>query len=171
MALIDPVEKGQANEIAQAVYNNFEEKAGSVPEWVKVMAHRPEILKNFVSLFGSIMESGKIERSLKWKIAYTVSNTLRCEFCVDVTSKMLKKMGATEEEMDNIKNLNSVSDEEKEILEMVKDITLDGNLDSPEILAKMKEKMSEAELVELISVIGLFNYINRFNNAFVILPE
>ncbi len=27
------------------------------------------------------------------------------------------------------------------------------------------------ESVEIVSIIGLFNYINRFNNTFCILPE
>ncbi len=35
----------------------------------------------------------------------------------------------------------------------------------------IKKKMSVAELVEVVSVIGLFNYINRFNNTFAILPK
>ena len=34
-----------------------------------------------------------------------------------------------------------------------------------------KVSFDEAQLVEIVSVIGLFNYINRFNNTFAILPE
>jgi alkylhydroperoxidase family enzyme len=81
---------------------------------------------------------------------------------------MLRKMGADEETLKKIKELST---EEKEILELVKDVTLDGHLDRPELFEKLKEKFNEAQIVEIISVMGLFNYINRFNNTLAILPE
>lgn len=171
MAIISSLEKNQAEEIAQAVYESFEEKTGTAPEWVKVMAHRPEILKEFTELFKTIMGTGKIEPYLKWKIAYTISNMLKCPFCVDVTMKMLKKLGADEEMIKKIEQRDDLPEKEKDILVLVKDITDDAHLDHPEIFASLKEKLDEAQIVEIVSVIGLFNYINRFNNTFCILPE
>jgi len=168
MALISSLEKNQVNEIAKEVYERFEKETGKVPQWVKVMAHRPEILKEFVELFKAIMCPGTIEPLLKWKIALVVSQTLRCPFCVDVSEKMLRKMGCDEETLKKIKELSS---EEKEILELVKDVTLDGHLDRPELFERLKEKFNEAQIIEIISVMGLFNYINRFNNTLAILPE
>jgi uncharacterized peroxidase-related enzyme len=168
MALIPSLEKNQASKIAKEVYERFEKETGKVPEWVKVMAHRPEILKEFVELFKTIMGPGTIEPLLKWKIALVVSQTLKCPFCVDVSEKMLKKMGCDEETLKKIKELSS---EEKEILELVKDVTLDGHLDRPELFDRLKEKFNEAQIIEIISVMGLFNYINRFNNTLAILPE
>ena len=171
MAIISLLEKDQIEEIIKETYENFEKSSGKVPEWVKAMAHCPEILKEFTELFKVIMKEDKVEPYLKWKIAYTVSETLKCPFCVDVTIKMLKKLGGTDEMIENIKQTQDLPLEEKEILELVKDVTLDGHLDKPEILTKLKEKLDEAQMVEIVSVIGLFNYINRFNNTFAILPE
>ena len=114
------------------------------------------------------MGKSEIESLLKWKIALVVSKTLKCPFCVDVTEKMLKRLGAGEETIEDIENL---SGQEKEVLELVEDVTLDGHLDNPELFKKLKEKFSEAEIVEIISVMGLFNYINRFNNTLGVLPE
>ena len=168
MALISRLEKNQIGEIAKEVYEKFEKETGKVPEWVKVMAHRPEILKEFTELFKSVMSKGEIEPFLKWKIALIVSKALKCPFCVDVTEKMLKRLGASEE---IIKGIEELSGEEKEILELVKDVTLDGHLDQPELFEKLKEKFNEDQIVEIISVMGLFNYINRFNNTLGILPE
>jgi len=168
MALISSLEKNQVEKITEEIYKKFENETGKVPEWIRVMAHRPEILKEFTELFKAIMGGGKIESFLKWKIALVVSQILKCPFCVDVTEKMLKKLGASEETM---KGIEELSGEEKEILELVKDVTLDGHLDQPELFEKLKEKFNEAQIVEIISVMGLFNYINRFNNTLGILPE
>ena len=171
MANIPFLEKDQVEDIAKQVYEKFEEEAGKVPEWVKVMAHSPKILKEFTELFRVIMSEGQIKSYLKWKIAYTISEMLKCPFCVDVTSKMLQKYGATEKMMEKTENPEELKEAEKEILELVKDITVDAHLDKPEIFERLKGKFNEAQIIEIISVIGLFNYINRFNNTLAILPE
>jgi len=171
MALISSLNKNEVEEAALEVFESFEKDTGSVPEWVKVMAHRPEILKEFVELFKSIMGKGEIEPYLKWKIAYTVSNALKCAFCVDVTEKMLAKLGADKEMIENIKGMKELPEDESDILELVKDVTDNANVDNPEVFERLRKKLSEAQIVEVISVIGLFNYINRFNNTLGVLPE
>ena len=168
MAIISSLEKNKVNDVAKTVYEIFENKTGSVPEWVRVMAHCPDILKEFTELFSATMKEGKISLNLKWKIALTVSEMLKCPFCVDVTEKMLKKLGAKDEV---IKNPDGSNIAEEKVLEVVKDITDDAHVDQVETFEKLRNIFSEAQIVEIISVIGLFNYINRFNNTLGILPE
>ena len=168
MAIISSLGKNQASDIAKVIYGSFEKKTGSTPEWVKVMAHCPNILKEFTELFGVVMKEGKISLNLKWKIALTVSRMLKCPFCVDVTEKMLKKLGAKEEIIKNPTGDNVV---EKDVLELVKDITDDAHVEQVETFKKLRDIFSEAQIIEIISVVGLFNYINRFNNTLGILPE
>lgn len=170
MATIPSLEKDQIDEIAKPVYEKFEKDTGKVPEWVKVMAHNPKVVKEFTELFKVIMGEGYIEPLLRWKIAYTVSQTLRCPFCVDVTGKMLKSLGASDEVLEKLRRGKDLSEEEKGVLDLVKEVTKKATCD-PELFKRLKEKFSEAELVEVVSIIGLFNYINRFNNTFCILPE
>ncbi|MBA7619628.1 hypothetical protein ES703_26967 [subsurface metagenome] len=170
MAIISSLEKNQVDEIAKAVYESFEEKTGKVPEWVKVMAHQPKILKEFTELFKVIMGEGKIEPLLRWKIAFVVSNSLKCPFCVDVTGKMLKILGASEEVIERIKKEKDLPAGEKEILQLVKEVTLKAYVCTPKVFEKLKKSLNEEEIVEIVSIIGLFNYINRFNNTFCILP-
>lgn len=168
MAIISSLEKNQVDEATKVIYESFEKKTGSVPEWVKVMAHCPSILKEFKELFTVIMKEGEITLSLKWKIAYTVSKMLKCPFCVDVTEKMLEKLGASKEV---IKDSNNNSITEEEILEIVKDITDDARIEKVKMFEKLRGIFSETQIVEIISVVGLFNYINRFNNTLGVLPE
>ena len=168
MAIISSLEKDQVNSAAKEVYEKFEKKTGSVPEWVKVMAHSPLILKEFTELFSEVMKEGQINLLLKWKIAYTVSQALKCPFCVDVTKKMITKLGAEEEVL---QELEKTTEKDKKILDLVKDITDDAIVDQVDIFKKVRENYSEQQIVEIVSVIGLFNYINRFNNTLGVLPE
>jgi len=49
---------------------------------MRVVAYKPEILKEFVKLFEVIMKrKSEIDFVLKWKIALIVSQTLKCPFC------------------------------------------------------------------------------------------
>ena len=41
----------------------------------------------------------------------------------------------------------------------------------PEIMAKMKKYYTDAQIVEISSVVGLFNFINRFNDSLGVLPD
>jgi len=171
MAIISSLEKNQIEEIAQAVYEKFEKETGRVPEWVKVMAHNPKILKEFTELFKVVMGEGEIDPSLRWKIAFVVSDSLKCPFCVDVTGKMLKTLGASEEILGKIKEGKDLPEKEKQVLALVREVTLKANICTPELFDKLKENFSEQEIVEIVSIVGLFNYINRFNNTFCILPD
>ena len=162
--------KNEAEEEAKEVFEKFEKDGGKVPEWVKVMAHNPKVVKEFTELFKVVMKEGYIDPLLRWKIAYTVSQTLKCPFCVDVTEKMLKSLGAGDEVIEKVKKKEGLEEEEKQVLELVEKVTETAQCDTG-LFEKLKEKFSEAELVEIVSIIGLFNYINRFNNTFCILPE
>ena len=170
MAIIKSLEKEQVGEPAKSVYEGFEEQGKKVPEWVRVMAHNPKVVKEFSELFKVIMNEGYIEPLLRWKIAYTVSQALKCPFCVDVTGKMLKSLGASDEILGKVKEGKGKTEKEEKVLKLVKQVTLKATC-NPELFKKLKEEFSEKELVEIVSIVGLFNYINRFNNAFCILPE
>ncbi len=170
MALVPSLNENQIKKEAKQVYKKFKKNTGKVPEWVRVMAYSPKIVKEFTELFKVIMGQGKIKPLLRWKIAYVVSQTLKCPFCVDVTTKMIKNLGASEQILKKIKKGEAETQQEKEVLELVKEVTLKARC-TPELFEKLKDKFSEAELVEIVSIIGLFNYINRFNNTFCILPE
>ena len=81
---------------------------------------------------------------------------------------MLKRLGAKEEVLKNSKDENVT---EQKILELARDITDNAHVEQVELFRKLREVFSEKQIVEIISVIGLFNYINRFNNTLGILPE
>lgn len=171
MAIISSLKKDKASKLVRWIYEEYKKEGKNVPEWVMVMAHRPEILKEFFELFKTVMGKGKVKSILKWKIAYYVSETLKCPFCVDVTSKMLQELGASKKDVERAKILKGLSKKEKEILELVKEVTLKAHVCTPVLFEKMKQGFTEAEIVEIVSIIGLFNYINRFNNTFCILPN
>ena len=49
-------------------------------------------------------------------------------------------------------------------------MTLDSNNVDEKLWAELREHFDEGQIVELASVIGLFNYFNKFNNALQMEP-
>ena len=163
----------EASDIARQVFQNFIDKKGGVPSWARVMAHRPEILEIFSQLLSVTMGPGLVEQDNKWKCAYAVSHINKCQYCIGVVEGMLGKLGVDPENIEKIvtgEKANLKPDEQIAV-RYAEAVTKDAVGVAPEIFEELKEHYNEAQIVELTSAIGLFNYINRFNDALGVLPE
>jgi uncharacterized peroxidase-related enzyme len=157
--------KGKAKDL----FEQIKKTTGKVPKWMRVMANREEIMLGFFNLFQATMGKGKVERLLKWKVAYQISELNKCEFCVSVAKIQLKNFGLSDEEISKICTLEN----EKEITAMkytVASTCHAYNIDEI-VFGKMKDNFSDEQIVEITSVIGLFNFINRFNDSLGVLPD
>ncbi|MFC1633109.1 carboxymuconolactone decarboxylase family protein [Patescibacteria group bacterium] len=158
--------------VAEQVFQQLVDKQGGVPNWARVMANRPEILATFMRLLGTSMGPGLVEQDNKWKMAYAVSEVNKCEYCVGVAGAMLEKLGVAKENIEDvISEKAKLKADEKIAVEYAESVTKDANAVSDEQFAALKEHYNDEQIVELTAVIGLFNYINRFNDALRVLPE
>lgn len=157
--------KGKAKEI----FEQIKEKTGSVPKWMRVMANSEDVFVGFFSLFSATMDNAPLESTLKWKIAYKVSQMNKCEFCVDVSVMKLQSMGLSEEAIATLDE--GLSEREQVAMKYAEASTEHAYAIDPVVLEETKKHFNDEELVELTSVVGLFNFINRFNDALGVLPE
>lgn len=157
--------KGQAKELFEQVKGS----TGKVPKWMRVMANCEDTLIGFFTLFKSVMDNAPTNALLKWKVAYVVSEINKCEFCVGVTKMQLGGLGMNEEEMNNIENV--CNDKECVAIEYAKATTEHAYKVDPKLIQKMKDTFSDEQIVEITSVVGLFSFINRFNDALGVLPD
>lgn len=163
--ITDEQVQGQAKEL----FENLTKSLGQVPKWVRVMANTPDILVGFFTMFKATMDDAPADKKLKWKVAYKVSDLNKCEFCVNVATLQLKQLGLGDEEIKTIDKAEN--DKEILALQYAQNVTEQAYKIDPELFAKIKKKFSDEEIVEITAVVGLFNYINRFNDALRILPD
>jgi len=157
--------KGQTKEFFEQV----KAKSGKVPKWMRVMANDEDILIGFFTMFKAIMDDKPVSSHLKWKVAYKVSEENKCEYCVSIAKQMLKSFEMSDEE---IASIDKVEDEkEKLALDYAAASTEHAYNIDPHLFKKVKEHYTDEEIVELTSVVGLFNFINRFNDALGVLPD
>ncbi len=161
----DEEAKGKAKEL----FEQMKAKTGAVPKWMRVMASNDDILVGFFTLFKATMDDQPVEAKLKWKMAYAVSEANKCEFCVSVSKQMLASFGMSDQEIGSLDQ--TANEREKTAMEYAAASTEHAYNIDQELFSRVKQYFSDKEIVELTSVVGLFNFINRFNDSLGVLPD
>jgi len=168
--LVHLVTDNEVSGQAKALFEQMKKGAGKVPKWMRVMANCEDVLVGFFTMFKAIMDDAPVDKLLKWKIALIISDLNKCEFCVSVAKQQLKTFGLTDEQSQNI-DVKKLSEKEQVAVEYAIASTKHAfNIDT-EIMEKIKKYYSDEQIVEISSVVGLFNFINRFNDSLNVLPD
>ena len=147
----------------------FNETLGFCPNSVKTMYHRPSIAYAFIELNKAVMENkGNVTSSLKRLIGYISSNAAGCKYCQAHTIRAAERYGAESEKMENIwefKTHNAFSEAEKAALEFsLASSTIPNSVDD-RIAENLRLHWNDGEIVEILGVIALFGYLNRWNDS------
>ena len=147
----------------------FNETLGFCPNSVLTMQRRPAISKAFINLNKAVMANeGRVTSALKRMIAWVSSNATGCRYCQAHAIRAAERYGAAQEQLDNIweyKTHAAFSEAERAAL----DFSLAASMVPNAVDAKIKETFitywDEGEIVEMLGVISLFGYLNRWNDS------
>ncbi|MCA9354509.1 MAG: carboxymuconolactone decarboxylase family protein [Candidatus Kaiserbacteria bacterium] len=166
--IVKRVAESELSGDARKLYEQFTSHDKPVPKWMQVMANCDDILVGFFAMFKATMDDAPLPSLLKWKVANAVSKLNKCEFCIDVANAQLRQFGLDDAAIEAVEE--QADEREKVAIEFARAVTEKAYEIDPSITAKAKETFTDEELVELTAVIGLFNYINRFNDALGVMP-
>ena len=168
MALVTPLSPEHDKE-TQELAEFFNETLGFCPNSVLTMQRRPAISKAFINLNKAVMENqGRVTSALKRMIAWVSSNATGCRYCQAHAIRAAERYGAGQEKLDNIweyKTHPAFSEAERAAL----DFSLAASQVPNQVDADIKERLyahwDEGEIVEMLGVISLFGYLNRWNDS------
>jgi uncharacterized peroxidase-related enzyme len=147
----------------------FDETLGFCPNSVKTMYHRPSIAYAFIALNKAVMENqGRVTSALKRLIGYICSNVAGCRYCQAHTIRAAERYGAEKEKMENIWEFRShatFSEAERAALEFAYASSNIPNSVDDTIAENLRLYWNEGEIVEILGVIALFGYLNRWNDS------
>jgi len=138
----------------------------------RVMAHRPEVLKTFVPLYGAITGPGSLDRRLKELAYLTASIANRCAFCTAAHTASARKAGIADAEIGALSTDQDAgfTPVEQAVIRYARELTRAARVqDSTRDAAAAQ--LTEEQLVELTLVVAIANFTNRFNNALGVMPE
>lgn len=147
----------------------FNETLGFCPNSVKTMYHRPSIAYAFIELNKAVMENkGRVTSALKRLIGYISSNVAGCRYCQAHTIRAAERFGAEAEKLENIwefRTHNAFSEAERSALEFAFASSTIPNSVDDSIAENLRQHWDEGEIVEILGVIALFGYLNRWNDS------
>ena len=168
MSLIDPINTIEDAETKELV-KFFNETLGFCPNSVLTMQKNPALAKAFINLNMAVMENhGALTSEFKRLIAFVSSNTSGCRYCQAHTIRAAERYGASKERLDNIWNFEQsdcFSDQEKVALKFTREASKVPVATTQEMEEELKQHWSENDIIEIMSVIALFGYLNRWNDV------
>ncbi len=168
MPLVKPLSP-ETNPEVKKLAEFFNETLGFCPNSVLTMQIRPDIAKAFINLNMSVMENnGHVSSALKRMIAWVSSNASGCRYCQAHAIRAAERYGAEQDQLNNIwdyKTHNSFSDAERAALDFSVAASIIPNAVDENIKEKLYEYWDEGDIVEMLGVISLFGYLNRWNDS------
>jgi uncharacterized peroxidase-related enzyme len=147
----------------------FNETLGFCPNSVLTMQRRPRIAKAFIELNMAVMDNqGRVTSALKRLIGYMSSHVAGCRYCQAHTIRAAERYGAEAEQMEHIWEYAThpaFSDAERAALDLAVAASTLPNAVDAELQARVREHWDEGDTVEILAVIALFGYLNRWNDS------
>jgi len=166
--LVNPVE-GINDQVFQDLVTFFNETLGFCPNSVRTMYHRPHIAFAFIELNKAVMKNeGRVTSSLKRLIGYLSSNAAGCRYCQAHTIRAAERYGAEALQLENIwdfRTHEAFSDAERAALEFAIASSIIPNAVDEKVKNEIHKYWNEGEIVEILGVVALFGYLNRWNDS------
>ena len=168
MPLVNPLSANHDKE-TKKLSEFFNETLGFCPNSVLTMQHRPEISKAFINLNKAVMANhGKVTSALKRLIAWVSSNASGCRYCEAHAIRAAERYGATDDQLENIwsyKTHSAFSESERAALDFALAASQIPNNVDKSISDELHKYWDDGEIIEILGVISLFGYLNRWNDS------
>jgi len=152
---------------AEPLFDFAQNMMGFTPNDARDMARNPGILKGVAAMCGAIYSpDGKVDAGLKRLIGYIASTVAGCKYCQVHTA-----YGAHEKGVDDAKILAAweyetsdlFSEAERAALRIAQGGAMTPSEVTDEQFADMRNYFSDEQIVEVVAVISMFGFLNRWN--------
>ena len=167
MANMEPLRREEHPELEE-LFALYDETLSFVPNSLFTMARRPEILRAFSELITQIWRTGTLPRPLKPLIAIVSSVAAGCRYCQAHEAVDARMRGVTEEKISAIWDFERsplYDDAERAALRFARDASLVPNEVTPASFEELRKHWDDGQIVEILAVVGLFGFLNRWNDT------
>jgi uncharacterized peroxidase-related enzyme len=169
MALVPPLGEAEMEPDLREHVQFFKGPLGVIPNSVRTMAHRAPIARAFTDLNVAVMtDYGAVTPEFKRLIGYVSSFASGCMYCQAHMILASERFGASEERLADVFDFEGsphFTDAEKAALAFAGAATAVPNAVSEEVGARLRAHWSPEAIVEIMGVVALFGYLNRWNDS------
>jgi uncharacterized peroxidase-related enzyme len=168
MPLVEPLAEGSSPELDELA-RFFNETLGFTPNSVRTMQRRPAIAQAFINLNKAVMANeGRLSAEQKRLIGLLASSVAGCRYCQAHTTLAAQRYGASEERLKGIWEYRTsllFTEAERAAFNFAVAAASVPNGVNEEIAADVRQHWDDGEIVEILGVVSLFGFLNRWNDS------
>lgn len=167
MSRIETVSDYEESEL-RPLFEQAEKWMGFQPNDGLLMAHKPTMLISFFTLAKAVYEDGLVNQGLKRMIGHISSLAAGCQYCSAHTAFSAEKHGVSEEKMKAIWEFQTsslFSAKEKAALNVALKSGMTPNQVTDADFEVLKQHFPKEAIVEIVGVVSLFGFLNRWNTT------
>lgn len=172
MQRVPALTREETDPSCDALFDVIEKSNGYIPLSYLTMAHVPRILEPFAALSKAVIrDEGATDRKLRFLVAYVASRTTGCQYCQAHNIASASKLGVEDEKLDAIWNYEEsplFTEAERAALDLAYSAAQVPNDVTDATIERMKAHYTTEQIIELVSVVSLFGWMNRFNSSLAI---
>lgn len=167
-ARLDPLPSDHNPELKQHFEASIK-NLGFIPNSMLIMQRRPEILKAFTAMSASLWApSSTVPSPLKRLIGHVASRAAGCQYCMAHTAGGALHVGLEEQKLAAIWDYQTsplFSDAERATLDVAAAAGSVPNAVTDAMFLSLRKYWSEEQIVEIVAVISVFGFLNRWNDT------
>lgn len=149
------------------LFDAFMRERGNVPNLFRAASLRPPIVLTLFAHLRAVTGPGEVPVLLKELLTVRVSQLNSCAYCLASHTALSRKYGATDVQLSALASGQFADFEPgwKAALAFADAMTPTTGDVTDEIFAELARWWTAPQIIEITSVIGFFNYFNRFAEA------
>ena len=170
LPFIEPVD--EPSEL-RPVFNQLRETRGRVPGMYRLLAHQPAALAAHRAYFHAVLDTGLLPRALKEKVAYKVARLRRSAYSSASHRDYALNHGVTEAEIDAVDRsaYGAFPENERAMLIFAESMVQNDGHVTDAIFDALKPHFSTAEIVEIVTLVGIMELASRYSAVFGLDPD
>ena len=142
---------------------------GFTPNSVLTMQRKPRLVRAFAQLNAAVMDPrGEVDLGFRRLVGHVASKAAGCLYCQAHTLLGAHNFGVSDEKLADVWNYASsphYSERERIALDFALAAAAQPNAVTDELFARVREHWSESEVVEILAVVAMFGFLNRWNDS------
>lgn len=166
MSRLEPLKHSELPDSVMPLLEMADGMMGFVPNDLYVMARNPALLKALGGLVGAVYGQGSLDPGFKRLIGYIASTASGCVYCQSHTSHGAHNEGVDAEKIAaawEYETSELFTDAERAALRVAQGAGVSPNVVTDAEFAALKNHYSDNEIIEIVSVISMFGFLNRWN--------
>ncbi len=169
MARLEPLSLDQVEGLEE-VERTYQRTLGFVPNGLRIMARRPQIVRGFIALRRAVLDpsSGTVPAELKNLVAHIASRTHGCLYCQAHALQGAGRAGAQQARLEAVWEYQTselFSEAERAALDFAVHAASVPNAVTDEDFERLAEHWDEGQVVEILAAVSLYGFLNRWNDS------